>query len=533
MKNHLKKITALFISMYFLCIYFTVNAIQPLDADTLHFHNELEFHDFLEFHGLKYYDIQPQTDFFDCTTSSTAALYTGAKNAYDYLHEELFDGYPFTILVDHYGTRKIINTLMPYLEDPDANVCSVNLSITNPSTGQVVIFYDEYNWIDENGRNIFNANKKIYFLWGYDSGTYVFPTDAVQDGTGYDFTFPEHIPGETMTLNFDTISIYTQIAYYADSDGDGFGDASVSVLAYPFAPPAGYTTDNTDCDDSNSNVYPGATEICNGVDDNCDGNIDDIAVFPAVTPSGTVTVCRGSNVLLETAYTPSYTYQWYRNGNILPGATGNTYSTNKSGNYSVQVSSTGGCSAVSEITTIAVQPKPNATITNLDGVTNLCIDPSIQLKANNGGGYTYQWYFNGSPIADATGLYFAAEAAGQYKVKVTNGSGCNRTSAPINIENVCRSIENTYAGDAVVSANIFPSPNDGNFTIQLLNSTAHSQEITIEMYAATGQCISSVLVTVEGEIRIPVAMQTLHSGIYFIRIQNGDNVQVMPVHIQK
>lgn len=56
-----------------------------------------------------------------------------------------------------------------------------------------------------------------------------------------------------------------------DSDGYGAGSASRSCLA-----PAGRVSSSTDCNDGNSAVNPGATEICNGgVDDDCDSTADD------------------------------------------------------------------------------------------------------------------------------------------------------------------------------------------------------------------------------------------------------------------
>lgn len=65
----------------------------------------------------------------------------------------------------------------------------------------------------------------------------------------------------------------TPITLYADSDGDGYGNAAVSIQAC--STHAGYVSDTTDCDDSNSQVYPGATEVCNSYDDDCDGSIDE------------------------------------------------------------------------------------------------------------------------------------------------------------------------------------------------------------------------------------------------------------------
>ena len=61
--------------------------------------------------------------------------------------------------------------------------------------------------------------------------------------------------------------------FYADSDGDGFGDPGDVTLSC--TAPAGYVTDDTDCDDTRELVYPGAAETCNGLDDDCDGTVDD------------------------------------------------------------------------------------------------------------------------------------------------------------------------------------------------------------------------------------------------------------------
>ncbi|MFH1469677.1 MAG: MopE-related protein [Pseudomonadota bacterium] len=68
-------------------------------------------------------------------------------------------------------------------------------------------------------------------------------------------------------------------AWYADADGDGYGDAGASVAAC--AQPTGTVADDTDCDDAEPGVNPGAAEVCDGVDQDCDGEVDEDALDAA------------------------------------------------------------------------------------------------------------------------------------------------------------------------------------------------------------------------------------------------------------
>ena len=87
---------------------------------------------------------------------------------------------------------------------------------------------------------------------------------------------------QTATLNattctWDVTATGGSTTYYADVDGDGFGDASTSIQGYTcLGAPAGYVTDATDCNDAVAAINPGHIEVLyNGIDDNCDGQLDE------------------------------------------------------------------------------------------------------------------------------------------------------------------------------------------------------------------------------------------------------------------
>jgi hypothetical protein len=63
-----------------------------------------------------------------------------------------------------------------------------------------------------------------------------------------------------------------RVYYFRDADSDTYGN-TLDFKLTACTPPTGYVTDDTDCNDANASIKPGATEIVgNGVDENCNGS---------------------------------------------------------------------------------------------------------------------------------------------------------------------------------------------------------------------------------------------------------------------
>ncbi len=70
------------------------------------------------------------------------------------------------------------------------------------------------------------------------------------------------------------------LPFYLDADGDGRGVAGSRVDAC--SAPAGYASAAGDCDDGNDAIYPGASDICDGEDNDCSGPLGVDSTFACV-----------------------------------------------------------------------------------------------------------------------------------------------------------------------------------------------------------------------------------------------------------
>lgn len=122
--------------------------------------------------------------------------------------------------------------------------------------------------------DVFDKAKTLFYKDTDGDGFYTYEDCDDADSTVYPGA-PELCDAKDNDCNGledDNIPFYT---YYQDLDSDGFGNGTATVSTCETMPPLGYVIDATDCNDSDLNINSSIAEICDGIDNDCNGEIDD------------------------------------------------------------------------------------------------------------------------------------------------------------------------------------------------------------------------------------------------------------------
>lgn len=185
------------------------------------------------------------------------------------------------------------------------------------------------------------------------------------------------------------------------------------------------------------------------------------APVAAITATGPTIFCTAGsvNVTLNAPAGTGSSFQWYKNGLMIPGAVNNFYTATLAGDYTLRVDSNG-CSNTSGITKVDNLAIPLPLVTP-SGNLQMC--DSVTMVANAGiTGAAYQWQHQGVDIPGATSASYTAKFPGNYTV-LTSKLSCTSSSAGISVINVPKPNPKITKNNAT----LFTDPSFGSYQWQL------------------------------------------------------------------
>ncbi|MBK9318141.1 MAG: putative metal-binding motif-containing protein [Bacteroidetes bacterium] len=166
-------------------------------------------------------------------------------------------------------TIDVTGTFGPFCSDDAISIPFIATGTYN--TGNIFTAYLS----DANGS--FASQTYLGELETEASGTINGTIPSAISGTGFRIKIVSSDPAVTSADNGSDIIISIPLDYYTDNDEDGYGAGPLIISSCVVQ--GGLAANADDCNDNDNSIYPGVTEICNAIDDDCNGLTDDGLTF--------------------------------------------------------------------------------------------------------------------------------------------------------------------------------------------------------------------------------------------------------------
>lgn len=240
------------------------------------------------------------------------------------------------------------------------------------------------------------------------------------------------------------------------------------------------------------------------------------AATAAITPGTSASVCQGSSIALQANTGPDLTYQWFRDGQAIAGATGSSFQASTAGNYTVQVANA--CAPVrSSVVTVSVNT----------AVRPVIVANGFTLSSNAVS--AIQWLLDGVPIPGATGPTYNVVKSGRYSVQ-GNVNGCG-----VAISNeIVLTILATEPIASTEGLSVYPNPATTLLTVSVPVTTSLPQPPVLRLTDLNGITVRQAVLERTSKIySVLINVADLPDGTFFVVVEDNQAQSVWVKRIRK